>query len=335
MADLLRLVPGFQSSTSFESGAPIASYHGAFERFSARIQVLVDGRSVYSPALFGGTGPGMQGVALEDIERIEVLRGSNSAAYGSRAMLGVVNIVTRHTVDTLGLQAKLSGGENGVRDVQTHIGWGQDGASFRLALDRRGDDGLSGANGHNQIKRVNFRADLRATASDEIQLRAGGLVIDSGKGYSNKPTSDPLRDRSFESSYVQLDWRRILGGDEDLALSMSRTQESHRDNFPFSLLPRFGINDSILIDFGGRTRSDVVTLQHTARHGTDVRVVVGGEIRREQVSSKPLFNTDAALVTDFTRLFGNVEWRLARTWCSMPGPWPKRAATVATASRRA
>ena len=77
VADLLRLVPGFQTSTSFETGAPLASYHGGFDGYSARIQVLVDGRSVYSPFLFGSSAPGLQTVALEDIERIEVLRGSN------------------------------------------------------------------------------------------------------------------------------------------------------------------------------------------------------------------------------------------------------------------
>ena len=107
VADLLRLVPGFQTSTSFETGAPLVSYHGGFDSYSARIQVLVDGRSTYSPYLFGGVGPGLQAVALEDIERIEVLRGSNSAAYGARAMLGVINIVTRHTLDTQGAQASL------------------------------------------------------------------------------------------------------------------------------------------------------------------------------------------------------------------------------------
>ena len=308
VADLLRLVPGFQASTSFESGAPIASYHGSFERWSSRLQVLIDGRSGYSPFLLGGTGHALQTVALQDIERIEVLRGSNSAAYGARAMLGVVNIVTRHTLETLGLQATLTGGENGVRDAQTHIGWGDAGASFRLALDQRGDDGLSGSNGHNQVKRVNFRADWRASARDEFQLRAGALVVDSGIGFAGD-IGDPMRDRSFDSNYLQLDWHRVLGADQDLALSLSRNQESHVDNF-IRPLADFGRSDGLIIDTGGRTRSDALSLQHTARHGANVRVVLGGEIRRETVNSPPVFNTDADLVSDFTRVFGNAEWRM-------------------------
>ena len=310
VADLMRLVPGFQTSTSFETGAPLASYHGGFDGYSNRIQVLVDGRSVYSPFLVGGTGPGLQTVALADIERIEVLRGSNSAAYGARAMLGVINIVTRHTVDTLGLQASLAGGENDIRDSQARIGWGKEDASFRLAVDRRADGGLMGSNGHNQVKRVNFRADLRVNASDEIQLRAGSLAIDSGKGFAGT-VDDPLRERFFGSGYAQLDWRRSLGEDEDLAFSISHSEESYRDIFPYSLIP-LGINDSIDIDFSGRASNDTVSLQHTFRRGSALRVVWGGEVRREQVVSKPLYNTDAAFVTEFTRLFGNAEWRVAR-----------------------
>ena len=315
VADLLRLVPGFQTSTSFESGAPLASYHGGFDYFSARMQVLVDGRSVYSPYFLGGTGRGLQTMALEDIERIEVLRGSNSAAYGARAMLGVVNIVTRHTQDTLGLQAALTGGENGINDSQARIGWSKEDASYRLTVDRRADAGLTGSNGHSQISRVNFRTDLRSPANDDVQLRAGGLEIVSGNGYSYK-VADPLRDRTFGSGYAQLDWRRSLGEDEDLAFNVSHMEESYRDAFPFSLieLKKFipKINDSVDIDFSGQSSSDTVSLQHTFRHGSNLRVVWGGELRREQVISKPLYNTDSAFVTEFSRLYGNAEWRLAR-----------------------
>jgi iron complex outermembrane recepter protein len=139
VADLLLLVPGFQTSTAFESDAPQASYHGGFTNYSGRIQVLVDGRSAYSPYLFGSVAPGLQSVAIADIERIEVLRGSNSASYGARAFLGVINIVTRDPVDTLGVRVNVANGENGVRDVQASVGWAMEAGHFRLGVDKRGD----------------------------------------------------------------------------------------------------------------------------------------------------------------------------------------------------
>ena len=322
VADLMRLVPGFQSSNAFESDAPQVSYHGAFGGYSSRIQVLVDGRSVYSPFLLGSVAPGLQSVALGDIERIEVLRGSNSATYGARAMLGVINIVTRHSADTLGVQVAVGAGANGVRDAQARLGWGAQDGTFRLTLDRRADAGLTGANGYSEVNRANFRADVLANARDEIQFRAGVLTIDSGKGFAGN-TSDGLRDRYFGSSYVQLDWRRNLAEDEDLALSASHANETYRDSFPFSLKP-LGIDGAIDIDFSGRATIDNFSAQHSFRRGPDVRVVWGGELRRERVTSRPIYNTDASLVTDFTRLFANAEWRMAPNWVLNAGAMAER-----------
>lgn len=308
VADLLLLVPGFQSSASFEADAPQASYHGGFSTYAGRIQVLIDGRSAYSPFLFGSVAPGLQTVAIADIERIEVLRGSNSAAYGARAFLGVVNIVTRDPVDTLGVKAGATAGENGVRDAQASFGWGQDSASFRLGVDRRGDDGLKGSNGHNRVSRVNFRADVRPVPGDEVQLRLGGLAIASGVGFAGN-VDRPLHERAFDSSFLQLDWRRNLGADADLALSYAHGDETFRDNFFFALPAPF---NGITIDFGGRASSDTLSLQHTLRQSANLRFVWGGELRRESVTSKPLYNTDDPQQTQFTRLFGNLEWRAAR-----------------------
>lgn len=329
VADLLRLVPGFQTSTSFEKTAPVASYHGGFDGYSNRMQVLVDGRSVYSPYFIGSIGPGLQAVALTDIERIEVLRGSNSAAYGARAMLGVINIVTRDPLDTLGVQAGLSTGENGIEDAQARVGWSSADANYRLSMDRRADAGLSGANGRNQVSRVNLRADVRVNARDELQFRAGSLGVDASKGTVGNE-SDLARDTSYTSNYLQLDWRRSLSADEDLALIFAHTQETYSDVFPHSLISRkndiaaandFGIPqlieykrqiaalaNSVDISGSGRASNDSLTLQHTFRANPRLRMVWGGEMRQEQVSSKPLYNTDSAFVTDFTRLFGNAEW---------------------------
>ncbi len=308
VADLLRLVPGFQSSMAFENIAPQASYHGGFGGYSNRIQVLIDGRSAYSPYFIGSVEPGLQAVALADIERIEVLRGSNSAAYGARAFLGVINIVTRHTLDTLGAQGGVNVGNNGIRDVRAGIGWSSGNASFRLGMDTRSDQGLLGAVGTDRVSRVNFRSDLRLNNNDELELRAGAVAIDAGKG--SLDNDNLARDTRFQTAFLQLDWHRALSENADLALSYSHAGESYQDSFPYSLAG-FGIADSIDIDLSGRGSNDNLSLVHTWRAAPTLRLVWGGELRRERIRSRPLYNTDATLVTDFTRLFGNAEWRLA------------------------
>lgn len=310
VADLLRLVPGFQSSTSFEGDAPQASYHGVYGYYSARIQVLVDGRSVYSNYFAGSVAPGLMTVALDDIERIEVLRGANSVAYGARAMLGVVNIVTRHSADTLGPRAALTRGENGIQDTALGLGWRTDNSTQRLAVDERGDDGLSGANGHNRVQRVNFRSDWQVSGGSEVQLRAGWMNMVAGKGFANKPGAD-FRDTSFDNKFVQMDWKEVLGPDQDLVFSLAHNRETFRDTniipVPASLKVWF---ESVTLDGSGRASNTSLTAQHTLRLSPALRMVWGAELRRESITSRPLFNTTDAIVDNFTRLFTHAEWRL-------------------------
>ncbi|MCZ8251507.1 MAG: TonB-dependent receptor [Hylemonella sp.] len=305
VADLLRLVPGFRVTNSFESNTPQGSYHTTLSDYSNHIQVMVDGRSVYSTYLRGSTGPGLQTVALEDIERIEVYRGSNSAAYGARAFLGSINIVTRDLTDTQGTAVQLARGENGVADQGVRVGWGDDRARFRISADGRNDDGLQGTSGSSRVQRVNLRADVRNGPRDLLELRTGQSLIDAGVGFADK-ADNYVRTRRIETSYAQLDWRRNLDADQDLVVQASHTEEAVRDNFPYISpgVPR------ITVDFGGRAGNSNLSAQHTVRVDSNLRYVWGAELRREVVRSRPLYNTDASFSTDFTRLFSNVEWRL-------------------------
>ncbi|WP_296491289.1 TonB-dependent receptor [Rhodoferax sp.] len=301
--DLLRLVPGFQSSMSFEADAPQVSYHGVFGNYSGRIQVLLDGRSVYSSYFAGSVAPGLMSVALEDIERIEVLRGSNSVAYGARAMLGVVNIITRHTSATLGVSAKISRGENGIQDTQLGLGWRAGEVGMRLGIDEQGDDGLVGSNGHNRVRRVNFRSDWQASDTTNLALRLGWTTIDAGRGSVGVVTK-PLRDTSYDSSFVQADWNKVLSPDQDLAVSYSHSREKSHDRAPFTPVP------GLYLDSSGSASNDSLTAQHTVRLNEALRAVWGAEFRRESVTSLPLYNTTEPLVTDFSRLFAHAEWRM-------------------------
>ena len=81
VADLFRLVPGMQVGYQY-GHRPVVTYHGLSDQGSRRMQVLIDGRSIYSP-FFGGVFWVDQPLAIEDIERIEVIRSPNSACLSS------------------------------------------------------------------------------------------------------------------------------------------------------------------------------------------------------------------------------------------------------------
>lgn len=316
VADLLRVVPGFQTTTTFETDAPMASYHGRVDDWSNRLQVLVDGRSVYSGFLQGSVGLGLQTLALEDIERIEVFRGSNSATYGARAFLGVVNIVSKDVRQTLGTQAQVTVGGNGVGDVGIRQGWGDDDAAFRLSVDTRGDNGLrkvagaQGDSGGNRIGRVNFSGLLAPDASTELNLRAGFLNVQAYRG-DLASVGNLQRMRFISSGFAQMDWRRVLGPDEELQVGVSLTRMEHKDGFPYlnpdpAYQPYYGIR----IGFDGREDMAALQLQYTRRHSDVLRTVVGIEVRSEGIVSPDSFDGLGGVQTRFARLFGNAEWRL-------------------------
>ena len=81
--DILRLVPGF--TVGYLNGnRPVATYHGHSDRHSSRIQLVIDGRSVYLPTLSGVSWSDLI-VSIDDIERLEVVRGPNGSTYGNNA----------------------------------------------------------------------------------------------------------------------------------------------------------------------------------------------------------------------------------------------------------
>lgn len=98
--EALQMAPGVQVGR-ISSGTWAISLRGANGRFANKLQVLIDGRSVYS-TLFSGTVWEDRDLMLEDIDRIEVVRGPGGALWGSNAMNGVINIITRRPQDTQG-----------------------------------------------------------------------------------------------------------------------------------------------------------------------------------------------------------------------------------------
>ena len=318
VVDVLRFVPGFQTTSSFETDAPIATYHGRSDDWANRIQVLVDGRSVYSGLLQGSAGIGWQTLALDDIERIEVLRGSNSATYGARAFLGVVNIVSRDVRETTGIAASVTRGENGVADAGMRVGWTAQGASFRLSADSVSDNGLQGAFGRNHTERLNFSSHFNLEHGADLDFRAGGVGIYAGRGsLLSDEYGNPARMRFQGSQFLQTDWRAPLDDSQDLSISASHMENVERDSFPYLAHLNLPSNGQVVdfygatVDFAGSEYIDTLTAQHTVRFSSTLRGVWGAELRRERIDSRPQFDQLGGMTTDFFRLFGSAEWRLS------------------------
>lgn len=106
--EALRLAPGVEVAR-FGSNKWAVSIRGSNGRFANKLLVLMDGRTLYTP-LFAGVQWEMHDTVLEDVERIEVIRGPGAALWGANAVNGVINIITRHAKDTQGGMVSVAAG---------------------------------------------------------------------------------------------------------------------------------------------------------------------------------------------------------------------------------
>jgi len=106
--ELLRMVPGIQVAQSGSSDWNVTS-RGFNGQFANDLLVLIDGRAVYSP-VFSGVQWDVQNMMLENIERIEVIRGPGATLWGANAVNGVINIITKNAKDTQGTMLTAAGG---------------------------------------------------------------------------------------------------------------------------------------------------------------------------------------------------------------------------------
>ena len=109
IVDLIKLVPGFQAYHVHANKFGVTS-HGQGDDHPGRLEVTVDGRSVYLPAL-SSVDWSMLGISLDDIDHIEVVRGPSVASHGSNAFLGAIHIVTRSPLQDSGTGFSLTGGD--------------------------------------------------------------------------------------------------------------------------------------------------------------------------------------------------------------------------------
>ena len=173
--EALRMVPGMQIAR-LNSNTWSISTRGFNYIFANKLLVLVDGRTVYSP-LFSGVNWDIQDTMLEDIARIEVIRGPGAALWGANAVNGVINIITKHSADTQGgLLSAGFGSEEKAFGAYRYGGEIGDSGHYRVYYKGFERDGMKNADGSDaaddwKINRAGFRTDWRTDNGARASLQ--------------------------------------------------------------------------------------------------------------------------------------------------------------------
>jgi iron complex outermembrane receptor protein len=307
VARLLRLVPGMQIGQE-RGHSQWVTYHGLSGDNPAEIQVLIDGRAV---SFFAGVDWSALPLTVEEIERIEVVRGTNSNAYGANAFLGVVNIITRHSHQDRGISAQTNIGTHGIADLQASWSGGSDGLGVRISAAQSRDNGFSGLRDSHQTQILSLRSDYRLNAQDELTLRAGYNRIERDMGYPDSLFGNNAeRATSNETSTIHLTWRRILEENEEWLVSLYQTHQVGYERWVASApaYPAVPLNRNHI---GDRTNAEI---QHRFALNPQARLVWGLEARRD-ANDAPFFFAAGKPPVDFLyRAFSNLDWHLSPSW---------------------
>jgi iron complex outermembrane receptor protein len=182
--DLLRQAPGVDVA-QIDANTYAISIRGFNDRLADKVLVMIDGRTVYTPTT-SGVYWDQQDVPLEDIERIEVIRGPGGTVWGANAVNGVINIITRNAGDTKGGLVRTGGGSQGTAGGLVQYGGeiGQAGA-YRVFQNYSNTGNLtlptgqSAADGWHMFH-SGFRSDWTLSPHDTVTVQ--GDFMQTGEG---------------------------------------------------------------------------------------------------------------------------------------------------------
>ena len=294
--EALRMAPGVNVSR-IDGNKWAISARGFSDRFANKLLVLIDGRSVYTP-LFAGVYWDVQDVLLEDVARIEVIRGPGATLWGANAVNGVIDIITKHSRDTAGsLVSGRAGFEETAAVAARHGGSFGENASYRVYIKHQERDGGVGlASGEDtadefEFQQAGFRLDWER-GRDAVTAHGGVYTGESGASvrlFSLTPPHRPAFDaeEDVKGGNFLLRWERDMPGGSEL--SAQAYYDHTRRNGPLFREDRNTVDLEVQHRFKFGGRQDIVWGLGYRYAGDDIRgsetIVLMDSARNDQLFS--------------------------------------------------
>jgi iron complex outermembrane recepter protein len=266
--EALRMAPGVEVARIDANHWSVA-IRGFAGQFSKSLLVLVDGRSIYTP-LFEGVYWDLPYVMLEDVDRIEVIRGPGGTIWGSNAVNGVINIITKNAKDTNGALATLGSGTIDQGTGAFRYG-GSAGTDNDFSYRIYGMGGIRGPEFHPdddtfdhwRMGQWGFRTDWKAGANDTLTVQGDMYQGESGESAFLATFTPPAETPTREIGYVSggnllTRWQHTTGEGSDIQLQVyfDRTNRQDmelgetRDTFDVDFVQHLRVHDDQQLTWG-------------------------------------------------------------------------------------
>jgi iron complex outermembrane receptor protein len=343
LPDLLRLVPGF--TVGFFSGtSSTVTYHGFSDEYARDMQVLIDGRSIYDP-LYGSIPWTEIYLSLDEILRIEVIRGPNAAAYGSNSYAGVINIVTEHPADLPAKMFSVTTGYEQTRYVEAAFADTMDKLDYRLSASYKEGEGFDNRDDASRAKWLKLDSVYNIDIYNSIRTSFGVAYGNYDEGLPSLLQDERELDNQYNYQFVE--WNRVLSEQNKISLQFYHNYYSVDD---LNILPPLSEQISSLDDLQGfdeSIRTDIfaamlsgglydydallnalnlsdspmlfswiglkshrydLEFEHTSAPLKDLRIAWGIGARHDRGESFWLLQEDEPISRNLYRLFLNAEW---------------------------
>ena len=305
--DALRLVPGVDVADLTFGNAAVSprGFHGFI---ASQVLVLVDGRQIYD-SLFGGTVWGHWPFQMEDIERIEVIRGPGGVTWGANAVNGVINIITKDPGDQLGLTMSSRGGSRGTLGQRVAYGFRDGKLRVRVSAEYESSDGfnkggsfLRSLDDDYKGGRLALHAIYDHGPDDTITISAGSAFVDGGFPATPQAGLGVRRNPGSQASYVLGKWVHRTSPDSEFEVT-----GYVNDFYASPGIPQIDYRyQQIGLQFAQTLRSED---NHTRTWGVDTRIDLldGG-------NASPFMLSKNFVTTGIVGLYLQDEWRVAPKW---------------------
>ncbi len=294
--EVLRLVPGIHVARISANRWAITS-RGFNGRFANKLLVLIDGRSVYTP-LFSGVHWEQQDLVMDDIDRIEVIRGPGATIWGANAVNGVINIITRQARDTHGGYASVTSDFDDTDVVDFRLGGAAaEGVDYRVfgklaTHDAFGDTTETPTSDAWRFASGGFRVDWTVSAADRVTVQGAadrGSFTTAQDVPFDMATAAPFSalvngDDDYRSVHVLTRWDRTLSADSRMALAAYYENLDRREFADFE-----EVRHTLNVEFQHDFRLDTA---HEVGWGLDIRIT------RDRFDDSEIFTVDDKQRTD-------------------------------------